>query len=214
MSSCPFPALSGSCPFRRRMGCKDWASCEMEFCIAVIDCKSWFSIPSFQPLPPTFRETICHAMCPKPELFSEKLRENNFRNVVTRLSPNNLSERTPRQAMPTSRRGGSLKTSCCLRRRASAHLSERVTFRCSCRAQNFGEFLWGWNILGFVPACLPHTLGYACVLYAPSLRLSGNILVTTTKIFRKTLRYNSEAYCDTNGRRDANGRSTDSISIS
>ena len=29
----------------------------------VIDCESWFSIPWFQPLPPPFQDTVCHAIC-------------------------------------------------------------------------------------------------------------------------------------------------------
>ena len=32
----------------------------------------------------------------------------------------------------------------------------------------FEEFLGGENVLGLVPASLPHTLGYACAFYAPT----------------------------------------------
>ena len=32
----------------------------------------------------------------------------------------------------------------------------------------FEEFCWRENTLGLVPACLPHTLGYACTFYAPT----------------------------------------------
>ena len=32
----------------------------------------------------------------------------------------------------------------------------------------FEEFLGGENVLGLVPASLPHTLGYACIFYAPT----------------------------------------------
>ena len=32
----------------------------------------------------------------------------------------------------------------------------------------FEEFLGGENVLGLVPASLPHTLGYACTFYAPT----------------------------------------------
>ena len=32
----------------------------------------------------------------------------------------------------------------------------------------FEEFFWGGNTLGFVPASLPHTLGFACTFYAPT----------------------------------------------
>ena len=32
----------------------------------------------------------------------------------------------------------------------------------------FEEFLDGGNVLGLVPASLPHTLGYACTFYAPT----------------------------------------------
>ena len=32
----------------------------------------------------------------------------------------------------------------------------------------FEEFLGGENVLGLVPASLPHTLGYACTSYAPT----------------------------------------------
>ena len=34
----------------------------------------------------------------------------------------------------------------------------------------FEEFLGGENVLGLVPASLPHTLGYACTSYAPTSR--------------------------------------------
>ena len=32
----------------------------------------------------------------------------------------------------------------------------------------FEEFLGGEDVLGLVPASLPHTLGYACTFYAPT----------------------------------------------
>ena len=32
----------------------------------------------------------------------------------------------------------------------------------------FEEFWGGENVLGLVPASLPHTLGYACTFYAPT----------------------------------------------
>ena len=32
----------------------------------------------------------------------------------------------------------------------------------------FEEFLGGENVLGLVPASLPHTLGYPCTFYAPT----------------------------------------------
>ena len=62
---CPCRVLPFPCPFFPwgNWVCNDWASCEIEFCIAVIDCKSWFSIPWFQPLASPFRETVRHAIC-------------------------------------------------------------------------------------------------------------------------------------------------------
>ena len=76
---------------------RDWAICEIQFCMAVIDCKSRFSIPWFQPLPPPFRETICHTY-PRTNLFSEKLWEHNFEEMLEGLLPNNSSEGTPTQS--------------------------------------------------------------------------------------------------------------------
>ena len=55
----------------------------------------------------------------------------------------------------------------CIPRSAANNLGEipkNLELQISC----FEEFLGGENVLGLVPASLPHTLGYACAFYAPT----------------------------------------------
>ena len=60
----PLEGLLFPCPLLPGGGLvqMDWASREIEFCMAVIDCMSWSCTPWFQPLPPPFRFTVCHSI--------------------------------------------------------------------------------------------------------------------------------------------------------
>ena len=49
----------------------------------------------------------------------------------------------------------------------------------------FKEFLGGENVLGLVPASLPHTLGYACTFYAPHFP-SPNLCLHEEKFVQKS----------------------------
>ena len=66
----------------------------------------------------------------------------------------------PRGSMGVKRYG-------CIPRSAANNLGE-IPKNWELQISWFEEFLGGENVLGLVPASLPHTLGYACTFYAPT----------------------------------------------
>ena len=52
--------------------------------------------------------------------------------------------------------------------RSAPNKLERSLKNWELQISSFEEFLGGENVLGRVPASLPHTLGYACTFYAPT----------------------------------------------
>ena len=62
----------------------------------------------------------------------------------------------------------------CILRSVANNLGE-IPRKIEARHPLFSRVFWGANTWGLVPSCLPtllHTLGYACIVYAPPLRLS------------------------------------------
>ena len=55
----------------------------------------------------------------------------------------------------------------CIPRSAANNLGE-IPKNWELQISCFEEFWGGENVLGLVPASLPHTLGYACTFYAPT----------------------------------------------
>ena len=51
---------------------------------------------------------------------------------------------------------------------SAANNLEEIPQKLGLQTPCFEEFLGGGNVLGLVPAGLPHTLGYACTFYAPT----------------------------------------------